>query len=195
MVGKQINFSREFHQEIIIKTQNQKICNKKNTKNNQANKLLSNGHLIPNLPIKTIFGSTNLHKYKTHNLIVFFYPKDNTPGCTIECEDFTKLHNKFLKLNTQVIGVSRDNIKSHDKFAKKLNLSINLVADETQDLCLLFDVIKEKNMYGKMVKGIERSTFFINSNFVLVKSWRGVKAKGHAEQVLQYVGSYVNNQL
>ncbi len=195
MTGKAINFSRDFHEEIINKTQNQKLHGPKKMINKKANENLIKGSLVPNITIKTIFGTTNLHKYKTHNLVMFFYPKDNTPGCTIECEDFSRFHNDFLSLNTQVIGVSKDSIKSHEKFARKFNLTINLVSDETQELCLMFDVIKDKNMYGKIVKGIERSTFFINSNFCLEKSWRGVKAKGHAEQVLKTVNSYSLNQL
>ena len=195
MIVKAINFSRDFHEEIINKTQNQKLHESKKLKNKKNNENLIEGSLVPNLTIKTIFGTTTLHKYKTYNLVMFFYPKDNTPGCTIECEDFSKLHNDFLNLNTQVIGVSRDSIKSHEKFAKKFNLTINLVSDEIQELCLMFDVIKDKNMYGKIVKGIERSTFFINSNFCLEKSWRGVRAKGHAEQVLNTVRSYSLNQM
>ena len=195
MIRKKINPSRDFTEEIIIKTQNQKLYYPKNLKTKIVNKSLIEGSLVPNIPLKTIFGTANLHDYKSHNLIIFFYPKDNTPGCTIECEDFSKLHNDFLNLNTQVIGVSRDSIKSHEKFAKKFNLSINLIADETQNLCSLFNVIKEKNMYGKIVKGIERSTFFINSNFFIKKSWRGVRAQGHAEQVLDAVSSFSRNQL
>lgn len=195
MIRKKIDSSRDFTEEIIVQTQNQRLYYPKNLKSKMLNNPLIEGSFVPDVPIKTMFGTANLHDYKTHNLIIFFYPKDNTPGCTIECVDFSKLHNEFLKLNTQIIGVSRDSINSHEKFAKKFKLSINLIADETQDLCLLFNVIKEKNMYGKIVKGIERSTFFINSNFSLEKSWRGVRAKGHAEQVLSTISSFSHNQL
>lgn len=195
MTGKEIKLSREYHENIIINAQNKNLYDLKKFKNKMANKSVIEGSSVPDAYIKTIFGSTNLHEYKSHNLIMFFYPKDNTPGCTIECEDFSRLHNDFLSLNTQIIGVSRDSLESHEKFAKKFKLSINLVSDETQELCLLFDVIKDKNMYGKIIKGIERSTFFINSNFFLEKSWRGVRAKGHAEQVLSVVSSYNRNQL
>ena len=194
MIDKKPSLSEDFHEKIILQTQNQEVIDSNFLPKKQPLTSLENGSLIPNLPIKTIFGETSLHKYKTNNLVIFFYPKDNTSGCTIECEDFSKLHSKFLQSNTQVVGVSRDSIKSHEKFFKKFNLSINLIADENEKLCLLFDVIKQKNLYGKKVKGIERSTFFIDSYFFLKKSWRGVKAKGHAEQVLKDVNSYFKNQ-
>ena len=132
---------------------------------------------------------------KGKKIVLYFYPKDNTPGCTTESIEFQGLKDKFKKLNTKILGISRDSIKSHEKFKDKYDFSFDLISDESEEICKAFDVIKEKNMYGKKYLGIERSTFFINSNFVLEKSWRGVKAKGHAEQVLQYVGSYVKNQL
>jgi peroxiredoxin Q/BCP len=193
MIEEKTNSTQNYHEEIIIKTQNQKTNDLTKNSINQIHSKLTEGALVPNLVIKSLFGSTFLHKYKTHNLIIFFYPKDNTPGCTIECEDFSKLHPDFLKIDTQVIGVSRDNIRSHKKFFNKFNLTVNLIADETEELCLLFDVIKEKNMYGRIVRVIDRSTFFIDSSFLLRKIWRGVKAKGHAEQVLKEVDSYIKN--
>ena len=117
--------------------------------------------------------------------MIYFYPKDDTPGCTVEGNDFSALHPQFLKSDTQVIGVSRDSLASHDKFVKKYGLSMTLVSDTDETLCRAFDVIKEKNMYGKKVMGVERSTFLIDADGVVQRSWRAVKVPGHAEDVLQ----------
>ena len=106
---------------------------------------------------------------------------------------FTKLHNQFLDLDTQVVGVSRDSLRSHNNFAEKFGLSINLISDESEDLCKCFDVIKQKNMYGKTVYGIERSTFFYDRNGVLLKSWRKVVAEDNANEVLQFSLSIKNS--
>tara|TARA_A100001011_G_scaffold373794_1_gene433630 strand:+ start:445 stop:1035 length:591 start_codon:yes stop_codon:yes gene_type:complete len=189
MIEKEILNSRALIERHIINIQNQKSNNLKTelTGNTIKKISLENEEAVPDVQIKSLFGDTSLHKFKSHNLILFFYPKDNTPGCTIECEDFSKLHSKFLKLDTQIIGVSRDSISSHNKFANKYNLSINLISDSSGELCSIFDVIKQKKMYGKVVKGIERSTFFINSKGKLKKSWRGVSAKGHAENILKEI--------
>ena len=148
---------------------------------------------LPDIEIKTVFGDCNLRSYIGHNLVLFFYPKDNTPGCTAQANMFTKLHNQFLDLDTQVVGVSRDSLRSHNNFTEKFGLSINLVSDESEDLCKCFDVIKEKNMYGKTVYGIERSTFFYDRNGILLKSWRKVVAEDNASEMLQFSRSIRNS--
>lgn len=116
--------------------------------------------------------------------VLYFYPKDNTPGCTQESEAFAQLYTKFQNIGVQIFGISRDSLASHEKFAAKLNLPFALISDKEEKLCAYFDVIKLKNMYGKQVRGIERSTFLFNKNGELVQSWRKVKAAGHAEDVL-----------
>ena len=120
-------------------------------------------------------------------MILYFYPKDDTPGCTLEGQEFTKLHNEFTNLNTVVYGVSRDSVASHCKFIDKYGYSFELLSDEDENLCRIFDVIKEKNMYGKMVMGIERSTFVINEQGRLLAEFRKVQAAGHAEMMLQFI--------
>ena len=118
-------------------------------------------------------------------VVLYFYPKDATPGCTIEGHEFTKLKKQFEKKNAVVFGVSRDSVKSHEKFKEKQCYAIDLISDEQSELCNAFDVIKDKNMYGKKVKGIERSTFVIDEKGVVINEWRKVKAEGHAEEVLK----------
>ena len=118
------------------------------------------------------------------NIVIYFYPKDNTPGCTKEGEDFRDQFEEFISNNTVVVGVSRDSVKSHDKFICKYNFPFDLIADEDEAVCQLFDVIKEKNMYGNKYMGIERSTFLINTSGILVDEWRKVKVKGHVAEVL-----------
>ena len=118
------------------------------------------------------------------NVVIYFYPKDSTPGCTKEGEDFRDLYKKFIKSNALIYGVSRDSIASHEKFKSKYNFPFHLISDEDESLCKLFDVIKEKNMYGRKYMGIERSTFLINEKGILVEEWRKVKVKGHAQEVL-----------
>jgi len=123
-------------------------------------------------------------------VVLYFYPKDSTPGCTVEGQDFTRLHGEFKNANAEVFGISRDSMKSHENFKAKQNYSIDLLSDENEELCSQFGVIKQKNMYGKMVRGIERSTFVIDEQGRLMKEWRGVKVPGHAEEVLNYVKSH-----
>ena len=122
-------------------------------------------------------------------VVLYFYPKDATPGCTIEGHDFTKLHPQFKKLKTEIYGVSRDTMKSHCNFKSKQKYSVDLISDESESLCQWFQVIKDKNMYGRIVRGIERSTFVIDENGKVLKEWRGVKVPGHAEEVLAFVKS------
>ncbi len=118
---------------------------------------------------------------------IYFYPKDATPGCTLEGQDFRDLHGRFKRQKTVILGVSRDNIASHEKFKAKQNFPFDLLSDPDEKLCNQFDVIKEKNMYGRKVMGIERSTFLIDADGKLRAEWRKVKVKGHAEEVLEAV--------
>ena len=126
----------------------------------------------------------NLSDYKGQNLVIYFYPRDNTPGCTSEGEDFRDHYKSFLKKKTKIFGVSKDSIKSHEAFKQKFKFPFELISDPDEKVCKLFDVIKEKSMYGKKYMGIERSTFLIDSNGKLLKEWRKVKVKGHVEDVL-----------
>ena len=122
-------------------------------------------------------------------LVIFFYPKDDTPGCTTESQQFRDLYEDFLKAGCEVVGISRDRVESHEKFKAKFNLPFALLADSDETVCELFGVMKLKNMYGKQVRGIERSTFVLDQNGVLRGEWRGVKVDGHAQEVLQFVRS------
>lgn len=126
-----------------------------------------------------------LSDFRGKNIVLYFYPKDNTPGCTLEGQDFRDNKRKFSARNTVILGVSRDSVKSHENFKSKQSFSFDLLSDPDEKLCKQFDVIKEKNMYGKKVIGIERSTFLIDENGVLVKEWRKVKVKGHVKEVLE----------
>tara|TARA_B100001057_G_scaffold4719_1_gene4234 strand:- start:1556 stop:2023 length:468 start_codon:yes stop_codon:yes gene_type:complete len=121
------------------------------------------------------------------NIVLYFYPKDNTPGCTQEGEDFRDLYKEFKKLKTEIYGISRDSLKSHEGFKTKYKYPFELISDPDEKLCNLFDVIKEKNMYGKKYMGIERSTFLINKDGKLSAEWRKVKVNGHAIEVLEEV--------
>ncbi len=128
-----------------------------------------------------------LRDFFGESLIIYFYPKDDTPGCTIEGEDFTRLYKKFRALKSQILGVSKDSLSSHEKFKAKYRFPFDLVSDKEGMLCRAFDVLKEKNMYGKKVTGIERSTFVLDKTGRLIKEWRKVKAKGHAQEVLDFI--------
>ena len=118
------------------------------------------------------------------NVVIYFYPKDDTPGCTLEGQGFRDHYDAFKEARTLVFGVSRDSLKSHDKFRCKYSLPFELISDADEALCRLFDVIRTKNMYGKQVQGIERSTFLVDADGVLRKAWRGVKVDGHVAAVL-----------
>jgi thioredoxin-dependent peroxiredoxin len=120
-------------------------------------------------------------------VVLYFYPKDNTPGCTTEAMQFRDMHAEFQAAGAVVFGVSRDNLASHDKFKQNLELPFELIADTEEKLCHMFGVVKNKIMYGKKVKGIERSTFLIDPQGVLCAEWRGIKVAGHVEEVLQAV--------
>ncbi len=132
-------------------------------------------------------GTFKLSAHKSHPVVVYFYPKDNTPGCTTEGADFRDLHRQFSKAGAVVVGVSRDSLKSHENFKAKMGFPFELISDADEKLCKQFGVIKMKNMYGRQVRGIERSTFVIDGAGKLVREWRGVKVPGHAQEVLDFV--------
>ncbi|WP_288423797.1 peroxiredoxin [uncultured Acinetobacter sp.] len=139
---------------------------------------------LPDQVFPSTTGEINLSDLDNEWLVIYFYPKDSTPGCTTQAVGFSCLKDQFDALNVKIVGISRDSVKSHQNFTAKQALTIDLISDKEEVLCKHFDVIKEKNMYGKMVMGIERSTFIFH-NKKLVKSYRKVKAAGHAEQVLE----------
>jgi thioredoxin-dependent peroxiredoxin len=122
-------------------------------------------------------------------VVLYFYPKDNTPGCTTEGQQFRDLHPQFQKAGCSVWGISRDSLKSHENFKAKMNFPFELLSDEDESVCKQFGVIKMKNMYGKKVRGIERSTFVLDGERVVRREWRGVKVPGHVEEVLDFVKS------
>lgn len=121
------------------------------------------------------------------NLVLYFYPKDATPGCTVEAGNFRDMIDDFTKANTVVIGVSRDSMSSHENFKLKHELPFELIADTEEVLCQIFDVMKMKNMYGRSVRGLDRSTFVFDSKGILRHEWRGIKVPGHVEEVLKTV--------
>ena len=128
-----------------------------------------------------------LKDLRGENLVMYFYPKDSTPGCTTEGQDFRDLHSKFKRLKTAVLGVSRDSIASHDKFRAKQKFPFDLLSDPDEKLCRMFDVIREKTLYGRKFMGIERSTFLIDTDGKLRHEWRKLKVNGHAAEVLETV--------
>jgi peroxiredoxin Q/BCP len=134
-------------------------------------------------------GDFKLSGQKGRAVVLYFYPKDNTPGCTNEGAQFRDLHKKFEKAGAVVVGVSRDSLKSHENFKAKMAFPFQLVSDPDEALCKQFGVIKMKNMYGRQVRGIERSTFVIDGKGNLAREWRRVKVPGHAQQVLDFVTS------
>ena len=133
--------------------------------------------------------SLSLKDFKGQNLIIYFYPKDSTPGCTLEGQNFRDLIEDFQKSDAAVLCVSRDSIKAHENFKSKQDFPFDLLSDAEEELCRQFDVIHEKNMYGRKVMGIVRSTFLIDKKGVLRKEWRKVRVKGHVEEVLHAVQS------
>jgi len=132
-------------------------------------------------------GDFKLSAHRGHPVVLYFYPKDNTPGCTTEGAQFRDLHRQFVKAGAVVVGVSRDSLKSHENFKAKMEFPFELISDADEKLCAQFDVIKMKNMYGKKVRGIERSTFVVDNAGKLAHEWRGVKVPGHAQEVLDVV--------
>ncbi len=144
------------------------------------------GAKLPNLNMQATGEQTiNLAKIKGKNVVVYFYPKDSTPGCTTEGQDFRDRIKQFEALNCVIFGVSRDSIKSHEKFKEKQEFPFELLSDPEEKLCKKFDVIKLKKLYGKEYLGIERSTFLFNEEGKLTNEWRKLRVKGHVEEVLQ----------
>lgn len=142
-----------------------------------------NDFSLPATDGRTFTLSANRGKH----LVIFFYPKDNTPGCTTEAQQFRDLYTQFQQANCIVVGISRDSLKSHQSFKDTFTLPFDLLSDTDETVCELFGVMKQKNMYGKQVRGIERSTFVFDSNGVLRHEWRGLKADGHAQEVLDFI--------
>ncbi|HUH40926.1 MAG TPA: peroxiredoxin [Castellaniella sp.] len=142
------------------------------------------GQPVP--PFKTLstVGALDSQALQGQPFVLYFYPKDNTPGCTTESQDFRDLYTQFQALGCQVFGISRDSLKSHEGFIQKQSLPFPLISDPDEALCTLFGVMKLKNMYGKQVRGIERSTFLFDHKGLLVQEWRGVRVPGHAQEVL-----------
>ena len=145
------------------------------------------GKKVTDFTAESTGGPFKLSAHKGHPVVLYFYPKDNTPGCTTEGAQFRDLYPKFKKLGAIVVGCSRDSIKSHEGFKGKMAFPFELLSDADEKLCSQFAVIKMKNMYGKKVRGIERSTFVIDADGKLAKEWRGVKVPGHADEVLDFV--------
>ena len=146
------------------------------------------GKKVPNFKISATSDKTvSLSDLKGSNVVLYFYPKDSTPGCTIEGQNFRDSIRKFRARNTTIYGISRDSLKSHEKFKAAECFPFDLLSDEDEKLCSMYDVIKEKNMYGKKVMGIVRSTFLIDAEGILRKEWRKVSVEGHVDEVLEAV--------
>lgn len=146
------------------------------------------GSQVPEFSCAATSGRTLSSKeFKGRRLVLYFYPKDNTPGCTLEGQDFRRLYREFQKANCDILGVSRDSIKSHENFKGKCDFPFELLSDVDERICRLFDVIQMKSLYGRKFEGIERSTFVIDEKGVLRAEWRKVKVPGHAEEVLTFV--------
>ena len=143
------------------------------------------GKTVPDTKLQATAGKNfTLHDFKGKFTVLYFYPKDNTPGCTLEGQDFRDHAGEFKKLKTAVYGVSRDSLASHEKFKAKFKFPFELISDEDETLCKIFDVIREKSLYGKKYLGVDRSTFILDKDGVLRREFRGVKVKGHVDEVL-----------
>lgn len=147
-------------------------------------------HPVPDFALSATSGKTiKLSDFLGQYVVVYFYPKDSTPGCTTQGIQFRDAYADFQQANTEIVGISRDTAKSHENFKAKFSFPFELLADTEEVACGIFGVIKMKNMYGKQVRGIERSTFIINPQGELIREWRGVKVDGHAHEVLSYIQS------
>jgi peroxiredoxin Q/BCP len=146
------------------------------------------GKPVPDFSLPSTGGAAfRLSDARGSKLVLYFYPKDNTPGCTLEGADFRDRHKEFKRAGCEVFGVSRDSVASHEKFKDKMKFPFELLSDEDEAVCKQFGVMKMKNMYGRKVRGIERSTFVVDDKGVLAREWRGVRVPGHAEEVLNFV--------
>ena len=145
-------------------------------------------HPVTDFELPATSGLTfKLSDYLGKTLVIYFYPKDSTPGCTTQGMQFRDFYSEFQAANAEIVGISRDSLKSHENFKAKFSFPFELLADTEELACGIFNVMKMKNMYGKQVRGVERSTFVIDKNGVLVQEWRGVKVEGHVPQVLDFV--------
>lgn len=155
---------------------------------NTANSDLTIGEAAPDFCLPATGEKTiRLSSLRGHNVVLYFYPKDATPGCTLEAQNFRDYLPKFKKANTVILGISRDSMRAHENFKGREALDFDLLADIDETACRLYDVIKEKNLYGKKVMGVERSTFLIDTQGQLLKEWRKVKVEGHVDAVLAAV--------
>jgi len=145
------------------------------------------GKKAPDFALDGTAGKWSLKDAAGKHVVMYFYPRDNTPGCTQEGESFTQLHAEFKKAKALIVGISADSVASHEKFKAKMSFPFELLSDPDQEVCKLYDVIQEKSMYGKKYMGIERSTFVIDAKGLLRAEWRKVKVNGHAEAVLAAV--------
>jgi len=146
------------------------------------------GKAAPNFSLASTDGTTfSLSALRGEAVVLYFYPKDNTPGCTAEGADLRDLHTQFRRAGARVFGISRDSAASHERFKEKMRFPFELLSDPDEAVCKQFGVMKLKNMYGKKVRGIERSTFVVDAKGVLAREWRGVKVPGHAQEVLNFV--------
>jgi len=184
--------------QLVKETAKKKIVKAKKTTAKATAKVLVEpppaeiqmGDKVSDLKILSTSGDTlRLGDLKGKVIVLYFYPKDDTPGCTLEGQDFSKLHSKFKKKNTEVFGISRDSIASHEKFKKKMGFRFDLLSDPEEVLCRKLGVMKIKSLYGRKYLGVDRSTFVIDKNGVLVREWRTVKVAGHADEVLEFVNS------
>lgn len=145
-------------------------------------------HTVTDFELPATSGKTfKLSQHHGKTLVLYFYPKDATPGCTTQGMQFRDFYSEFQSENTEIYGISRDSLKSHETFKEKFTFPFELLADTEELACNIFAVIKMKNMYGKQVRGIERSTFVIDKNGVLIKEWRGVKVDGHVQEVIDFI--------
>ena len=145
------------------------------------------GKPVPDFSVVGTGGNFRLKDERGSKLVLYFYPKDNTPGCTQQGSDFRDAYGEFKRAQARIFGISRDSVKSHQGFKAKMKFPFELLADEDETVCKLFDVIKLKNMYGRKVRGIVRSTFVVDEKGVLAREWRGVKVPGHVQEVLNFV--------
>ena len=145
------------------------------------------GKQAPGFTLQGTGGEWSLKDAAGGSLVIYFYPRDNTPGCTQEGESFTAAHAQFKKLKSRIVGISPDSVESHEEFKKKMGFPFDLLSDPDKTVCKLYDVIQEKSMYGKKFMGVERSTFLVDAKGVLRQEWRKVKVTGHAEAVLAAV--------
>ena len=151
---------------------------------------MKTGDKLPDLTLPATGGKNiSLRSFKGKPLVVYFYPKDNTPGCTQEGQDFRDLYPKFRKAGAEILGVSRDSVRSHENFAAKYEFPFALLSDSDEAACSAFDVIKEKSLYGRKYMGVDRSTFLFDAKGVLRREWRSVKVKNHAQEVLDAIAA------